>query len=214
MPSTTAARLRLAGLVVGVLLAGGLALLLLGGDLATVRRAVAASGAWGPVVFVVLHVVLTLVPVPKNLLAGIAGALFGLGAGSALSWVGAVASAWVTFELAGRLGAEAVDGITGARVERVRRVLRERGLLAVVIARLTPLVPFTVVNYGAGVSRVGRRDYLLGTALGVVPGTVAYVAVGASAGQDATTILLAGGAGVLLLVAAGVLARRLGPRRP
>ncbi len=214
MPSTTAARLRLAGLVVGVLLAGGLALLLLGGDLATVRRAVAASGAWGPVVFVALHVVLTLVPVPKNLLAGIAGALFGLGAGSALSWVGAVASAWVTFELAGRLGAEAVDGITGARVERVRRVLRERGLLAVVIARLTPLVPFTVVNYGAGVSRVGRRDYLLGTALGVVPGTVAYVAVGASAGQDATTILLAGGAGVLLLVAAGVLARRLGPRRP
>ncbi len=214
MPSTTAARLRLAGLVVGVLLAGGLALLLLGGDLATVRRAVAASGAWGPVVFVVLHVVLTLVPVPKNLLAGIAGALFGLGAGSALSWVGAVASAWVTFELAGRLGAEAVDGITGARVERVRRVLRERGLLAVVIARLTPLVPFTVVNYGAGVSRVGRRDYLLGTALGVVPGTVAYVAVGASAGQDATTILLAGGAGVLLLVAAGLLARRLGPRRP
>lgn len=214
MPSTTAARLRLAGLVVGVLLAGGLALLLLGGDLATVRRAVAASGAWGPVVFVVLHVVLTLVPVPKNLLAGIAGALFGLGAGSALSWVGAVVSAWVTFELAGRLGAEAVDGITGARVERVRRVLRERGLLAVVIARLTPLVPFTVVNYGAGVSRVGRRDYLLGTALGVVPGTVAYVAVGASAGQDATTILLAGGAGVLLLVAAGLLARRLGPRRP
>lgn len=214
MPSSTAARLRLVGLVVGVLLAGGLALLLLGGDLATVRRAVAASGAWGPVVFVVLHVVLTLVPVPKNLLAGIAGALFGLGAGSALSWGGAVASAWVTFELAGRLGADAVDGITGARVERVRRVLRERGLLAVVIARLTPLVPFTVVNYGAGVSRVGRRDYLLGTALGVVPGTVAYVAVGASAGQDATTILLAGGAGVLLLVAAGVLARRLGPRRP
>ncbi|WP_404351457.1 VTT domain-containing protein [Phycicoccus jejuensis] len=214
MPSSTAARLRLVGLVVGVLLAGGLALLLLGGDLATVRRAVAASGAWGPVVFVVLHVVLTLVPVPKNLLAGIAGALFGLGAGSALSWGGAVASAWVTFELAGRLGADAVDGITGARVERVRRVLRERGLLAVVIARLTPFVPFTVVNYGAGVSRVGRRDYLLGTALGVVPGTVAYVAVGASAGQDATTILLAGGAGVLLLVAAGVLARRLGPRRP
>ncbi|MBT9275233.1 VTT domain-containing protein [Phycicoccus sp. MAQZ13P-2] len=214
MPSTTAARLRLVGLVVGVLLAGGLALLLLGGDLATVRRAVAGSGAWGPLVFVVLHVVLTLVPVPKNLLAGIAGALFGLGAGSALSWAGAVASAWVTFELAGRLGAEAVDGITGARVERVRRVLRERGLLAVVIARLTPLVPFTVVNYGAGVSRVGRRDYLLGTALGVVPGTVAYVAVGASAGQDATTILLAGGAGVLLPVAAGVLARRLGPRRP
>ncbi|QKE83047.1 VTT domain-containing protein [Arthrobacter sp. NEB 688] len=214
MSSSTAARVRLAGLVVGVLLAGGLAVLLLGDDLGTVRRVVADSGAWGPVVYVVLHVVLTLVPVPKNLLAGIAGALFGLGAGSALSWLGAVASAWVTFELAGRLGAGAVDGITGARVERVRAALRDRGLLAVVIARLTPLVPFTLVNWGAGVSRVARRDFVLGTALGVVPGTVAYVAVGASAGQDASTIVLAGGAGVVLLLAAGLLARRLGPRHP
>ncbi|MBD3782575.1 MAG: TVP38/TMEM64 family protein [Micrococcales bacterium] len=209
MSSPTAARLRLLGLGVAVLLGAGLAVLVLGGDLDAVRSAVAASGPWGPLVYVVLHVVLTLVPVPKNLLAGIAGALFGLGAGVALSWAASVLSAWVTFLVARRLGAEAVEGITGPRVDRVRRVLHDQGLIAVVIARLTPFVPFTLVNYGAGVSPVGRRDYLAGTAVGVLPGTVAYVAVGASAGRDASTILLAGGAGVLLLLATALVARRM-----
>ncbi|QIM22273.1 TVP38/TMEM64 family protein [Phycicoccus sp. HDW14] len=202
-------RVRLVAALLALVLGAGLVVLLLGGDLHAVRRAVAGTGAWGPLVFVVLHVLVTLVPVPKNLLAGIAGALFGLGAGVALAWVAAVLSAVVTFELARRLGHEAVAAMTGPRVERVRRVLLEQGVLAVLIARLTPLVPFTVVGYGAGVSPVSRRDHLVGTAVGVLPGTVAYVAVGASAGQDARTIVLAGGVGALLLVATGIVTRRL-----
>ena len=48
------------------------------GEVDAVQSAVAATGAWGPVVYVVLHVLLTLVPVSKNLLSGVAGALFGL----------------------------------------------------------------------------------------------------------------------------------------
>jgi uncharacterized membrane protein YdjX (TVP38/TMEM64 family) len=202
-------RVRLLAAAIALALGAGLVVLVLGGDLQAVRDAVADSGPFGPLVYVLLHVLVTLVPVPKNLLAGIAGALFGLGPGVALSWVASMLSAWVTFELARRLGRDAVSAVTGTRVEQVRRVLREQGVLAVVIARLTPLVPFTVVNYGAGVSPVSRRDYLVGTAIGVLPGTVAYVAVGASAGRDATTILLAGGAGVLLLVGAVLVTRRL-----
>ncbi len=202
-------RVRIVAAVIALALGAGLVVLVLGGDLQAVRTAVADSGPFGPLVYVLLHVLVTLVPVPKNLLAGIAGALFGLGAGVALSWVASMLSAWVTFELARRLGQDAVSAVTGTRVEQVRRVLREQGVLAVVIARLTPLVPFTVVNYGAGVSPVSRRDYLVGTAVGVLPGTVAYVAVGASAGRDATTILLAGGVGVLLLVGATLAARRM-----
>lgn len=200
---------RIVAALLALALGAGLVVLLLGGDLQAVRRAVADTGAWGPLVFVVLHVLVTLVPVPKNLLAGIAGALFGLGTGVALAWVAAVLSAVVTFELARRVGRETVASMTGTRVERVRRVLREQGVLSVLVARLTPLVPFTVVGYGAGASPVSRRDHLLGTAVGVLPGTVAYVAVGASAGQDARTAVAAGGVGALLLVATALVTRRL-----
>lgn len=189
------------GPLLGALLLLGAAGVVLGGQLDRVRGLVEASGAWGPVVFVLLHVLVTLVPVPKNLLATIAGALFGIAGGTAVAWVAAVLSAAATFALARRLGRERVAHLTGPRLERAERVLRDHGLLAVVIARLTPLAPFTLVSYAAGVSAVTTRHHLVGSALGVVPGTVAYVAVGASAGRDTTTVALALGAGLVLFLA-------------
>jgi uncharacterized membrane protein YdjX (TVP38/TMEM64 family) len=209
---TRAARLRLAGLVLAVALGSALAWLVLGGDLDTVRTTVESAGPWAPLSYVVVHVVLSLVPVPKNLLAGIAGVLFGLPLGILLSFVGSLAAASVTFALARRIGRDAVASLTGPRVQRVEDMLREQGLVAVLLARLSP-VPFTIVNYGAGVSPITWRDYLVGTAVGVVPGTVGYVALGASAGQDASTIVLAGTLAVLLFVATVLLGRRTARRR-
>ena len=116
MTSTRAARFRLLGLALAVLIAGGLVWLLLGGEVDAVQRAVAATGAWGPVVYVVLHVLLTLVPVSKNLLSGVAGALFGLAGGIAISWVASMLSAVVGFAIARRLGRETVAEMTGPRL--------------------------------------------------------------------------------------------------
>lgn len=190
--STSAARLRLLGLVLSVAIASALAWVVIGGDLDTVQSTVESTGAWGPVVYVALHVLLTLVPVSKNLLAGVAGALFGLVGGIALSWVASMISAVVTFAIARRLGRTAVASMTGPRIDRVEEIMRQQGLLAVIVARVTPVIPFTIVNYGAGITAVTSRDFVLGTAIGILPGTVGYAALGASAGRDATTFVLAG----------------------
>ena len=190
--STRAARLRLLGLVLSVAIASALAWVVIGGDLDTVQSTVESTGAWGPVVYVALHVLLTLVPVSKNLLAGVAGALFGLVGGIALSWVASMISAAVTFAIARRLGRKAVASMTGPRIDRVEEIMRQQGLLAVIVTRVTPVIPFTIVNYGAGITAVTSRDFVLGTAIGVLPGTVGYAALGASAGRDATTFVLAG----------------------
>ena len=212
MTTTRAARLRLLGLGLALVIASGLVWLLIGGDLDTVQAAVASTGAWGPVVYVVLHVLLTLVPVSKNLLSGVAGALFGLGAGIALSWVASMVSAVVGFLVARRLGREAVAQMTGPRITRVEEILRQQGVIAVIVARLTPVLPFTFVNYGAGVSAVSLRDFVLGTAVGVLPGTVGYAALGASAGRDATTFVVAGVVAAALLVGSLLLGRRMARR--
>ncbi len=212
MTTTRAARLRLLGLGVALLLGGGLAWLLLGGDVDRVQAVVESTGAWGPLAYVALHVLLTLVPVSKNLLSAVAGALFGLAGGIALSWVASMVSAVVTFLVARRLGRPAVAAMTGPRIDRVEAVLRDQGVVAVVVARLTPLLPFTIVNYGAGVSAVSMRDFVLGTAVGIVPGTVGYAALGASAGRDATTFVAAGVVAAVLLVGSVLVGRRMSRR--
>ena len=205
-------RLRLLGVLLGLAVVVAVGVVLVGGDLAAVRDAVDRAGPWAPVAYVGLHVLLTLVPVPKNLLVTIAGALFGVGGGLVLAWVAAVTSAGLGFALARRVGQTAVSGLDGRRVRAVQRLLREQGVAAVVVLRLTPVLPFTVVTWLAGVSALRRRDFLLGTAVGVVPGTVAYVLVGASVGGDARMVLLGGGAALLLLVATAVVGRRLRAR--
>lgn len=201
------------GVLVAAVAAGGVAAwALLGDDLSAVREAVVDAGPWGGAVFVVLHVVLSLVPVPRSLLAVIAGALFGVAAGIALSVLASVLSAAVTFAIGRRLGREAVARLTGPRVERVERLLHDRGLVAVLVARLTPVAPFVVTNYGSGMSSVRARDYAVGTVVGVVPGSVAWATVGGTADREPGALLWGVTVVVVLLVAAWLAGRRLGPR--
>lgn len=144
-----------------------------------VRAAVADLGPAGGVVLALGYAAVTLTPAPKNVLTVAAGLAFGFW--TALLWVylGALLGAALAFLLGRALGRDAVERFTGARVARVDDLLARRGLLAVIGVRLVPVLPFTAINYVAGLTAVRRRDYALGTALGIIPGTVAYVALGA-----------------------------------
>lgn len=104
-------------------------------------------------VVVGLYAVATLAPVPKNVLSAAAGLLFGLLEGVLLVWLAALSGALIAFALGRSLGREAVERLTGARMARVDALLGRRGLLAVLGARLLPGLPFTAVNYGAGLTR-------------------------------------------------------------
>jgi phospholipase D1/2 len=65
-----------------------------------------------------------------------------------------------------------VRRIAGNRLNRLSHVMRERGLLAMTAVRLVPLAPFGVVNIVAGAIRIRWWHFLLGSALGVLPGTL------------------------------------------
>ena len=90
--------------------------------------------------------------------------------------------------------------------------MRHQGVAAVVVARLTPVLPFTIVNYGAGVSAVSLRDFLVGTAVGIVPGTVGYAALGASAGSSPAIVAASLLSALALLVGSLVVGRRMARR--
>lgn len=172
------------------------------------RSAVEDAGAWGPVLYVVGYAVLVLVPTPASVLTILGGALFGLVEGVLLAWVGAVLGALGGFAVGRRLGRSAVDRLLGGRLAQADRVLADHGLPAVLAVRLVPVFPFTPLNYAAGLVGVRFRHYVVGSALGMLPGATAYAAVGAS-GANPLGIVVAVGALVLLVVVGGWWGRRL-----
>ncbi len=169
------------------------------------------SGVWGPVLFVLGYALITLAPVPKGVLSAAAGVAFGFGTAATLVYIAALLGAAVAFIIGRALGRGAVERLTGTRIERIERVLARRGLLAVITVRLIPLIPFTVINYTAGLSTVRRRDYALGTAVGIIPGTLSYVALGSGIASGDYGLVV--GAGVVLVLLSVLAGRRLLRRR-
>lgn len=169
-------------------------------DVDTIRAAVAEGGGWAAASFVVAYAVASLTPVPKSAVSIAAGLAWGLPMGFALVYAGALLGAFLAFGVSRLLGRSLVERLTGARVSRVDDLLRDRGVSAVVGARLVPVVPFTVLNYTAGLTSVRLRDYAVGTSIGMIPGTVAYVAVGAyGVGLDWPFFVAMGALGALTI---------------
>lgn len=181
-------------------------------------RSAAESVGWpGAVAFAVGYGLVTLTPVPKNVLSIAAGVVWGFALGALLVYVGALLGAALAFAIGRGLGREAVERFTGARVERIDALLRRRGLLSIIGVRLIPVLPFTAINYAAGLTSVRRRDYAIGTVLGIIPGTLAYVAVGGVGFEPGPGLYIALGTLAALSVAGvvvGIRMRRRGTSTP
>jgi len=207
-----AAALKAAALGLVVLVLVALAVVLGPPDIDGIRARVDKAGAWGPALYFATYVALALIPCPKALLTAAGGALFGLWAGAGLALSAALVGALVSFAVGRLLGRDAVDRLTRGRLARVDELLRGHGLAAVLVVRLVPLVPFLAINYAAGLSGVRLRHYVVGSAFGMVPGSLAYAALGAY-GTNPWGLAAAVSALVVLVVGGGWWARRLDPRR-
>ncbi|MET3811458.1 TVP38/TMEM64 family protein [Arthrobacter sp. UYEF3] len=173
-----------------------------------IRNYFGTTGWWGPAAFILAYAALTLAPVPKNVLSVAAGLVFGFAGGIAVVFIAAILGSVAAFWLGRWLGREAVEKFTGARVEKVDRLLRRGGLAAMIGARLVPVLPFTAINYTAGLTSIRWWPYFLGTAIGILPGTVSYVTLGAFGLQPGWQLSLALGALGVLTVAGLVFAVR------
>lgn len=206
-------RTRLAILAV-VLVAGATAAIVVGGPSRDgIEDAVRSAGMAAPLLYVGLYVALTVVLVPGTLLTAAGGVLFGVVWGTALTVVSATVAATICFLIGRRLGREQVEQIAGRRVGRLDEWVGRNGFMAVLYVRLIPLVPFNALNYVAGVSSVDLRSYVAGTALGIIPGTFAYTALGGSFDEPTSPEFLAAVALIVVLAVAAPLAQRAARRR-
>jgi len=175
-----AAALRLAGLAAAL---GAFVLVLaLSGSISAdrVRSWVDGYGAAGPLVFVVVSASLTVVLFPGPVLAAASGLLFGTALGTPVSICAATLGATLAFCLARWWAHDAVVALAGPRLEALRGWIGRRGFLTVLYARIAPGVPYTLVNYAAGLTPVALRSFVAATAIGVAPRAFAYTALGGS----------------------------------
>src|SRR3954468_4599803 len=178
------------------------------GDLSAerVRDWVDGYGAAGPVVFIAVSACLTVALFPGPLLAGASGLLFGTALGTPVSIAAATLGATLAFSLSRWIAHDAVEEIAPPRVQRLRAWIGERGFLAVLYARIIPGIPYSLVNYAAGLTPVRLSAFVAATAIGCAPRAFAYTALGGSlsnlrspAAIIAVAVLVVMGAGGLLL---------------
>jgi phospholipase D1/2 len=131
-----------------------------------------------PIVVIAVFVFGGLLVFPVLLLIAATAATFGPWLGFAYAASGALASAIVTYGVGALIGARTLDSVMGPRLNRVRRSIARRGVLAVAAVRMVPVAPFTLVNLVAGASRIPLFDYILGTMIGMAPGLVLMSALG------------------------------------
>ncbi|MEA2319960.1 MAG: hypothetical protein QOD44_4149 [Solirubrobacteraceae bacterium] len=207
--SRAAAGLRLAALA-GVLAAFVLVLALTGSLSATrVRGWVDGFGVAGPLVFIAVSASLTVVLFPGPVLAAASGLLFGTALGTPVSIASATLGATMAFCVARWWAHDAVVALAGPRLQALRAWVGRRGFVTVLYARIAPGVPYTLVNYAAGLTPIALRSFVAATALGVAPRAFAYTALGGSLGNLGSPEALVA-IGVLVAMALGglVLARR------
>ncbi len=148
-------------------------------------------GAIGAVVFVLGYVLACIAFVPASILTLAAGAIFGLAKGIALVFVAAMLGATAAFLIARYVARRAIEKRVGGnpRFAALDAAIGAQGRRIVFLLRLSPLFPFSLLNYALGLTRVTFADYVIGS-VGMLPGTVLYVYYGRLVGDVAA---LAGG---------------------
>jgi uncharacterized membrane protein YdjX (TVP38/TMEM64 family) len=163
------------------------------------------------------YVLAGLIMMPVTLLIAVTGIVFGPLWGALYAIAGTLLSAAVTYWIGVWLGRETVRRLLGPRINRLSRRIAKRGIVAMVVVRVLPVAPFTVVNVVAGASHIRFRDYMLGTILGMSPGiviTVTFIHNLAEAIRNPNpgAIAMLVGAGALLIGLALLLQRLLAPK--
>jgi uncharacterized membrane protein YdjX (TVP38/TMEM64 family) len=208
-------RRRLALLALGIGAAAALVLLTVSRSPERVRDLVDGYGLLGPVVFVALAAVLACAFFPGTLLAGASGLLFGTAAGTPVSIAAATTGASLAFILSRHGAREGVEALAHPRLLRWREWVDRRCFVAVLYARVAPLMPFMGISYAAGLTRLRLGVFAAATAIGVAPRAFAYTALGGHLDDLSSpeALVAVGVLAGMALAGAALVFRRAGPER-
>ncbi|MGD0074218.1 MAG: TVP38/TMEM64 family protein [Candidatus Binataceae bacterium] len=139
-----------------------------------------AMGVWGPALIAAAYVPACLFVVPGMFLTIASGYLFGITTGAITAWIGSTAGATAAF-IAGRVLARelVVAGMSGnPKRAGMDQAISDHGVRFAILTRLTPLIPFNLLNYVLGMSGISLGQFVLGSWIGLIPVTLMYAYLG------------------------------------
>jgi uncharacterized membrane protein YdjX (TVP38/TMEM64 family) len=167
-------------------------------------------GIWGPVLLAAVYIVATVFMIPGSILTLGAGFTFGLVAGSLSVMVGSVVGSLAAFLVGRTFARDFVEqkAKENPKFAAIDQAVEREGFKIVLLTRLSPVFPFNLLNYLFSITNVRTRDYFFASWIGMLPGTIMYVYLGAAA-KDLTQILsgnIEGGEGQKVLLGVGLVA--------
>ena len=182
-----------------------------------IQSIVEKAGPWAPAAYVGLFALLPAFFFPVAVLALAGGLLFGLGLGSLYTFIGAVINCALMFLLSRYVGRAQAERVISTKLspywqDKLSKAGGKEGFLLLVILRLIPAVPYNLINYTYGLTPMAFRPYMLGSALGIIPGTLVFINIGDKAWDiTSPSFWLAIVMLVLLLAVTALLGKRLFP---
>lgn len=149
----------------------------------SIKNYISSFGRLAPIIYIIMFSIIPLTLFPDAVLAIAGGMVFGLYLGTFYTIIGAVCGGTLSFFISRAFGRGLVEKLIKGKAEWFEDGIEKRGFLFIFILRLIPLVPFDVISYGAGLSKIKYKDFALATSIGIIPGVLVYTNLGDKSGN-------------------------------
>lgn len=152
-------------------------------SMATLQVFIKSHGYGAGLVFIALFITATLLLIPGAAMAILAGGIFGFSYGLLLSVIGSSLGALTAFMVGRYLAADWVNARMGGKARQLTTKVANMGWRIVAIVRLTPFMPFDVINFALGTTKISAFQYTIATIVFMLPGMVFYNFLGSKGAE-------------------------------
>ncbi|WP_335872352.1 TVP38/TMEM64 family protein [Bacillus sp. 2205SS5-2] len=155
-----------------------------------IRDWILSFGWIAPALFVAVYSVRPIVLFPASVLSLAGGLAFGTFWGFVYIFLGALGSATVAYYISAIFQNSFIKIEQSERTLTIRKKMEESGFFIVLILRFIPFLNYDLISYLAGLASVKYRSFIFATALGIIPGTLAFSFLGSSIVSGSKTIIV------------------------
>jgi uncharacterized membrane protein YdjX (TVP38/TMEM64 family) len=157
------------------------------------RNWITQWGLLAPFLFILLYTLRPFVLFPSSIFAITSGLSFGFYWGCLFTYLGSLGGGLITYYAINRLGRfKKSEQWKNERYKKIRSNIEREGFRYVLLLRLLPVLNYDLVSYLTSMTKVKFKDYAIATAIGIIPGTIAYTYLGTSMTSGSKQVVFIG----------------------